>query len=292
MATRTEERHTIVLPDGRRLSYGVWGCAGGPPVFLMHGWPGCRLLGLQFAESARATGVLLIVPDRPGIGGSDPLQGRTLLDWPSDIEMLADSLGVDRIVVAGYSGGAPYALACAYSLKGRVTGVAVISGLGPLDSAGAMACMPPHLRAIFSLCRTVPHAARVPAALMAMGAQRFPRLTAYQTMLASPASDRAVLARGRVLENMRREYREAFRQGVRHVAYEVSLFAAPWGFPLNGLPAGVRIYHGEADRFVPARLARRLSAAIPGCRPRFLPAAGHFWIIDHFGEVLEDLMTS
>lgn len=291
MTATTGERHTLELPGGRRLCYGVWGRPGGPPVFLMHGWPGCRLLGLQVAESARAKGVLLVVPDRPGIGGSDPLHGRTLLDWPSDIEAVADSLDLGPISVAGYSGGAPYALACAYRLKGRVTGVAVISGLGPLDSPGAMASLQPHLRAVFSLCRTVPQAARVPPVLMALGARRFPRLTAYQTMLASPAADRAVLARRRVFENMRREYMEAFRQGVRHLAYEVSLFAAPWGFPLHELPAGVRIYHGEADRFVPAVLARRVSRAIPGCRPRFLPGAGHFWIIDHFGEVLDDLIT-
>ena len=49
-----------------------------------------------FAERA---GVRLISPDRPGIGLSDPLAGRNMLDWADDIAELLDQLGVDRFAV-------------------------------------------------------------------------------------------------------------------------------------------------------------------------------------------------
>ncbi len=290
--TRASENRVVRLPDGRRLSYSVWGPERGPAIVLMHGWPGCRLLGLQFAAVAQAKAICLVIPDRPGIGRSEPCKGRRLLDWPGDVKVLGEALGIDRFAVVGYSGGAPYALACANRLSEFITGVAVVSGLGPLDSSEAMAVLPRHVQAMFSICRVVPEAARMPAAFMAVAARYVPRFAAFQSRLVCASSDRDVLAREHVVKNMRMEYIEAFRQGVNHVAEEVSIFARPWGFPLQGLPKGIRLYHGEEDRFVPVALARLVARALPGCRCRFISGAGHFWIIDHFGEVIDDLLSN
>ena len=66
----------------------------------------------------------LVVPNRPGIGGSAFLPNRRILDWFSDVLTLADTLGIERFAVAGVSGGGPYALACALSIPQRLTAVA------------------------------------------------------------------------------------------------------------------------------------------------------------------------
>src|SRR4029079_13148344 len=65
---------TVRLADGRRVAVAEWGQPGGRPVFLLHGMPGSR----RMCPDATATweaGVRLIVPDRPGYGGSDPAPG-------------------------------------------------------------------------------------------------------------------------------------------------------------------------------------------------------------------------
>jgi pimeloyl-ACP methyl ester carboxylesterase len=101
-------------------------------VLLFHGAPGSRLFGPS-ADVPRRCGVRLITFDRPGFGGSDRREGRTVLDTAGDVTALADGLGVDRFAVVGVSAGGAHALACAFALGDRVSGVAVASMPGPLD---------------------------------------------------------------------------------------------------------------------------------------------------------------
>ena len=283
-----QELGTVVLPDGRQMSFAVWGDLGDPAVIFLHGWPGSRLCGRLIAPAAVRAKVRLIVPDRPGIGRSDPRPGRSLLDGARDTAALADGLGLDRFAVVGYSGGAGFALACAFLVPDRLAHVAVVSGLGPLDVPGARRALPPHLRAIFSLVRTFPGFARLPAALLSQGVRRFPDLLVLQTLLASCVEDRRILARSWVVDAMRAEHTEAFRQGPAGVAEESCIFSRPWGFPLDALPRGIHLYHGDADRFVPVEMGRTVTAFLPDARLHVKSGAGHFWFVDGFEDVLGD----
>ena len=114
------------LPDGRRLAYTEWGLPDGKPVLFFHGVPGSRLW-CPDEEATSAAGVRLIAPERPGSGRSDPLQGRTLADWPKDVEALADALEISSFGSSGVSAGGPYAAACASLIPGRLRGVALVS---------------------------------------------------------------------------------------------------------------------------------------------------------------------
>jgi pimeloyl-ACP methyl ester carboxylesterase len=62
----------------------------------------------------------MVVPDRPGYGGSARQHGRTVADVADDAQLLADAQGWAQFAVAGNSGGGPHALACAALLPGRV----------------------------------------------------------------------------------------------------------------------------------------------------------------------------
>lgn len=283
------EEGLVQLSDGRQLAYADWGDPAGAPVVLMHGWPGSRLGGALLDGTAGANGARLIVPDRPGLGRSDPCQGRTLSDWPDDLDRLMTTLGVERFALVGYSGGAAYALACAHRLRDRVSAVAIVSGLAPVPSVRATMVLPPHMIAILSLCRVYPALAGVPVGALSFVIHSLPRLLALQTRLAVCADDRRVLSRPAVFEALQAEYREAFRQGTGAVAHEAVINARDWGFPLRQLPPGIHLYHGRDDRLIPAALAYRLARALPACRCRIVPGAGHFWIADHFGEVLADI---
>jgi len=112
---------TIHLHDGRTLGYAEYGRADGKALFYFHGHPGARLEARFLAEQAAQTGIRLIGVDRPGMGQSSFQTGRRLLDWPDDVAELADSLQLDRFAVVGFSGGGPYALACAYKISHRLT---------------------------------------------------------------------------------------------------------------------------------------------------------------------------
>ena len=152
---------TFTLPDGRTLGCLMCGAEDGFPVFCFHGFPGCRLDYAGFAQPAARRGLLLISPDRPGIGLSSPQPGRTLLDAPKDVKALADALDLPRFALYGVSGGGPYALACAWALPERAVGAVVAGGLGPLEDDRALDGMNLSNRALFSVAKVWPRAVRL-----------------------------------------------------------------------------------------------------------------------------------
>lgn len=287
----------IPLPGGRRLAYACYGAAAGRPLYLLHGWPGSRLGGAPLAAAAKDAGVTLVAPDRPGLGGSDPLPGRTLLGWADDLAALADHLGHERFALVGFSGGAPFALAAIHRLADRLLtrasdggpAAAVVSGQVPLADPGARALMPPQVQAVLALHRHVPLATRLSLGLLAMGLQLAPDLFVQQLRLGLPAVDRRVLDRPGLGDALGAEYREALRQGAEGITHEMSLYASPWGFELGTLPPGLLLYHGEEDANVPVALARRQAAALPSPVTRFLPGAGHLWLLAKGAELFAAL---
>ena len=72
----------------------------GVPVLLFHGAPGSRGFRPRAAETA-AAGVRLITFDRPGYGGSDPVEAPTVLGVARDALALMESLGIARFAVVG-----------------------------------------------------------------------------------------------------------------------------------------------------------------------------------------------
>lgn len=113
----------LQLPDGRILGYRKYGVTDGRPLFYFHGTPGSGIEFELFAgeAGARRHGHRIVVPDRPGMGHSTFLAGRTTSDWPADLAALAKHLEIGRFGVLVYSGGAPYAVATALALPDRVT---------------------------------------------------------------------------------------------------------------------------------------------------------------------------
>jgi pimeloyl-ACP methyl ester carboxylesterase len=90
---------TLTLPDGRKLGYAQYGSPTGRPILYQHGLPGSRLEAARFHDLGLELGARIIAVDRPGMGWSSPLSGRTLLDHPKDIEHLAEHLKLDEYSV-------------------------------------------------------------------------------------------------------------------------------------------------------------------------------------------------
>lgn len=97
--TDNDSSATFTLPDGRKLGYAQYGSPTGRPIFYMHGFPGSRLEAAGFDDLGKELGARIISVDRPGIGWSSPQPGRTLLDFPKDVEQLGNHLGLDRYSV-------------------------------------------------------------------------------------------------------------------------------------------------------------------------------------------------
>ncbi|MCB0946311.1 MAG: alpha/beta fold hydrolase, partial [Mycobacterium sp.] len=110
----------IAVGEGRQLGFAEFGDPQGRAVFWLHGTPGARRqIPVEARVFAEQQGIRLIGVDRPGIGSSTPHQYENVLAFATDMQTMADVLGVGKMAVVGLSGGGPYALACAAAMPDR-----------------------------------------------------------------------------------------------------------------------------------------------------------------------------
>jgi pimeloyl-ACP methyl ester carboxylesterase len=126
----------LALPDGRVISYCMYGPEDGQPVVHEFGTPSSRFLPTYWVIPVDELGIRLLVADRPGYGGSTRLAGRSVAARADDLAAVTGHLGWERFAVWGASGGAPHALACAARLGGQVTRCASVVGPAPFDAEG------------------------------------------------------------------------------------------------------------------------------------------------------------
>lgn len=284
----TDDTRTHRLPDGRRLAYAEYGDPSGTPVLLVHGNPGSRLFWGRYPDSPFRPGLRLIAPDRPGVGLSDFGSGRTVVDWPDDVVSLADELGIEKFVAFGPSGGGPYVLACAWKIPDRLAAVGVFAPVGPYGpetTEGLVA----SVAALYRIAPRFPRLIRLQMALMALLATRVPTLYSKMISHEFSASDHAVFQRLRIGEWFIPDRREFYRQWGRGVAYDVTI-PATWPIPLSEIRVPVHLWQGEQDISVPPSSSRYVAQQIPDCRATFIPDAGHFWVFEHMGDILDTLV--
>jgi pimeloyl-ACP methyl ester carboxylesterase len=284
--------HSVRLPDGRALAYAEYGDPNGHPTLYFHGLPGSRLEAVLAAKGAAEAGIRLIASDRPGIGGSDPQDGRTLLDWPADVLQLADHIGLARFAVVGVSGGGPYAAVCAYAIPERLDGVAIVSGVAPFDQDELLEHMVWFNKLAVRGARMAPSlitSGLRPAAIV----RWFPRLAIDLLSRSLDVADREVLARTEVKEAIARSLSESLRQGARANARELVILARPWGFRLEDVLLDVYLWHGERDRIVPASHGRSLCRKLSRAHFELLAVEGHFsLVIDHVADIFSRMNSA
>lgn len=281
----------VSLPGGRVLGCAEYGSAAGKPVLYFHGYPACRLEARLVEPAALRLGLRIIAVDRPGYGLSDFTPEHRIDGWPEDIAALAETLGTERFAVLGISGGGPYALACAWKIPERLSGVAVVGGLGPLYQPWARRELRPFSRLGVFLARNAtrslwPLYGAVPAQVM----RRYPAHAYALVAALAHQADRRVLERSEVREALVASMRESQRQGPAAALHELSLYARPWGFDLNTIRVPITLWQGGADLVVPPAHGHYQSLELANGSLRLLPEEGHFSLpINHMDEILADL---
>jgi pimeloyl-ACP methyl ester carboxylesterase len=274
---------SVRLADGRTLAYREYGAGGGRPLFYFHGWPGSRLDFAPNDAAAVAAGARVIAVDRPGIGGSDPLPGRSVLDWPADVAALADALAIERFAVLGFSFGGPFARACAYALPERVSLAVLVSAVGPLkDPAAGARLLPRPLRAGLVVARRWPALALPFVWLNA----REPRAGRRSRDGDATGAGPAVSGEAAASAAMAASTVECFRPGLQGALADLAAVARGEGFRLEDITIDVQIWQGELDQGVPPAIGRSQERRIPRASAHYVADGGHMILISHAEEIL------
>lgn len=279
--------HTLSLRDGRKLGFAEYGKANGKPVLLLHGAPGSRLEHHPATDMADGLGLRLIVPDRPGYGLSGPAADRTFLSFAGDISELMDHLQLSSCPMLGFSGGGPYAMACAHQLPERVFRLGLASSMAPFDTPQATDGMNEQSKALFSLA-LADHdtfAAQI-ASLATNGEVLFHIMTA-----GLPPEDQVLFGNAAMRSMYQADMAEAVSQGVDGIVSDMLLYPRPWGFEPSGITCETLLWQGMKDINVPPAMGRHLASMIPQCRSSFLPEEAHYLLFNRWEEILSELVA-
>lgn len=286
----TRGDHVLELESGRTVGYSVYGDPNGQVVLNCHGGLVSGHDAAPADERARALGICVVSPDRPGIGRTDRLPGHGMLPWVrADVVPLLAHLGLDRFSVLGWSEGGQYALAVAYELGEQVLRCAVVAGCPPLDDASTFRELNRLDRRLSSLSTRAPGLARGYFRLTGLLAEAAPRQVIRLATRELPADEaEAVRAQGRWLPTI---LGEGARQP-RGCVDEYRAMSAPWGFAPEDVGVPVAVFQGGADVLVPPAWGQVLADRIPRATLRSVPGGGHFIALTRSTDILRYLAGS
>ncbi|XP_021617317.2 uncharacterized protein LOC110618488 [Manihot esculenta] len=284
----------IKLRDGRHLAYkehGVPRETAKYKVIFVHGFSGTKddtgsltNLPLEVIEELR---VYFVSFDRPGYGESDPDPKRTPKSLASDIEELADHLGLGlKFFVIGSSMGGQVVWGCLKYIPHRLAGATLIAPVvnywwprfpANLSKEAYYLQLPQDqwtLRvAHYTPCLTYWWNTQklFPAsAVVARKPEVFSRqdLELFSTISASRTPKQKVIQQGE-FESLHRDIMVGFGK------WEFDPMDLENPFPNN--EGSVHLWQGDEDRMVPVMLQRYVVQKLPWIHYHELPGAGHLF---------------
>lgn len=278
---------TVTLPSGRTLGYHTSGPSTGTPIIYIHGHPdsGVIITGQLETRVASELNVRWIGPDRPGVGLSTPYDSQAILDYPADIQALAEHLQLPSYYIIGTSGGTGFALACAKDLpRSGLKGVGICAGVGPYE-CGFESMSEPHRKAL-EAWRDYPTEFRqhfeteyVPLAQQTDTTALVNRTRSDFETAPMTETDRAVLLQDHALTMAVGVFRQVWAQGAWAHAKGMELHWKSWGFKLEDVkfPA-LRLWYGEKDEGATPMMGRYMAERLKGSVYREFLGESHYTI--------------
>lgn len=273
------ERPSVIERGGRRVAYAEYGAPGGAPVLFCHGTPGSRVLGAVLDEAATEADVRLLVPDRPGMGRSPHRPEREIVEWAAAAELLVDELSLEEVGVVGFSGGGPYALACAASSPDVVSEVGLLASAAP--PAAPRSELQLSTRLVATLARTVPALARGLLGLQVRVAERrSPSFTAAIYTDRPGGTDDIDPA---VADVLRADLLTAVSRDTHGVVRDLQLLDSPWTVDLGSISTPVTAHYGGRDGNAPASHGEFLVDRLPNATLEVHADADHLAVLTGAG---------
>ncbi len=274
----------IKVDKKRNIYYEIFGEKNGEPVFFFHGWPGSRKVGGTLDKMAKKYKVMLICPDRPGVGDSDFQENRQLLDWPQDVTRIANHLNIKKFKVLTHSGGAPYALACAYKIPHRIERMVIVNGLGIIKGERYIRPLPAYW--FFRFSALMPNFINTGLNVLRFIRRKnewfFEKAISRNKMIDSDLVE--------VVNALTSSYNTAFNQGTKGIIRDAVIYGSDWGFNPREIDLPISIWHGNKDRMTPLPMGRKLNRMLKNSTLHVIRKTNHALIYSRTHDIFEDLI--
>lgn len=269
----------MTLADGRTLSYLDTGTGEAGTWIHCHGIPGSRNELAHLIADLIRQGYRLIIPDRPGYGGSTPHPNYRFASHAEDLQQLADQLDLYHFTLSGFSGGGVFALTAAHDLGTRISRLAI----------AATPAVPLMQNPFGHASELTANAWR--AALDNPGALA----TDLETLTCDPgAMADAMISAGGVDEarfwqsdhrasafaaNLTTALAQGTTTAAQTLARDSALMAGDWGINPEAITQPVDIIHGRDDRLVHLEHQGALLTWLPKARKVTVAHTGHYGVV-------------
>jgi pimeloyl-ACP methyl ester carboxylesterase len=272
--------HRIRTPDGRVLAVAEWGDPTGIGLFALHGTPGGRIAYWSDPGIYARYGLRRLTVDRPGYGESTRQKGRSVGDFVSDIEVIAEALGVGSFAVVGGSGGGPHALACAALLGDRVLRCLADVSIAPYGADGLDFVAGMNDGNVIEFNATLAGESVLRELLVRERATTLKRLAEGRSDFLGDDYEMSEPDRAQMEKHLTRithHLTDCLVPGVDGWVDDDLAFARPWGFDVGSIRVPVYLTYGRDDNLVPAAHGDWLAAHIPA-------AEVHVTDVGHMGD--------
>jgi len=288
------ERLRLSLDDGRNLDVVVAGAAGDTPFVFHHGTPGSAIVFEPFLEEVLARGLRYVASSRPGYGDSTRRADRAVADCVADTVAVVEQLGHERFFTAGWSGGAPHAMACAALMPDRCLAAASIAGPAPAGAEGLDWLGGMGVENVKEFGAAIAGPDELRSYLEKVGPE-FGSVTGEEIVAALGdlvgEVDKTALT-GELGAFLAANIREGLRNGIWGWFDDDLAFVGDWGFDLSALAVPATVWQGAQDRMVPFSHGEWL-AGHAAVQARLLPEHGHLSLaVASFPTILDDLLAS
>jgi pimeloyl-ACP methyl ester carboxylesterase len=283
----------IAVGDDRQIGFAEFGDPQGRAIFWLHGTPGARRqIPMEARVYAEKANVRLIGIDRPGIGSSTQFRYDTVVAFADDLRTIADTLGIDKMIVIGLSGGGPYTLGCAAAMPDRIVAAGVIGGVAP--TVGSDAITGGLMGNVGIRVAPLLQFAGTPIGLIASAIIRFVKPVASPAAdlygRVSPEADRRLLARPEIKAMFLDDLLNGSRKQLAAPFSDIVVFARDWGFRLEEITVPVRWWHGDADHIVPYAHGQHVVAKLSDAELYPMPGESHLAGLGRAEEILEKML--
>lgn len=253
----------------------------GPAILSVHGGPGGFDQGLVLAMCFAKNGFQVIAPSRPGYLGTPLGIATNPHEQAAVLVALLDALGLAQVTVVGASAGGPPTYALAQDYPDRV------QALIEIDSV----CMHYTKMQEISAVEQALYLSRPGMWLVDWLMRHFPTMMIKQFLTTEgtlegdeldkqvrhAVTDPTELAFVRVMMQTMSTRYEQRRPGLEN---DISMLTSLTEMPLSRIEAPTLIFHGTAERDVPAEHASYAAAQIPDAQLRWIDKGSHigFWV--------------
>ncbi len=230
---------------------------------------------------------------RPGYGRSTERAGLSVADAVDDVTMLLAEFGVIEFGTFGWSGGGPYALACAGLMAGRCLAATLIASPAPYEARGLdfLAGMEPgNLEGFNAAVGGFDELDALPRPLLDGARQATGASLREELDRMLPSADEAALT-DTLAEEMPNDLRHALEAGIDGWRDDILAGVKHWGFAVFDITVPVAVWHGREGRFVPFAHGGWLAAEIPGAEFHPLDGDGHISPGTRIDQILANLVS-